>query len=204
MSFSWLNLHTQAGLLPPAQPEPLATPRPHQQRALVSIFKEHHKGTREMLCVMATGSGKTILGALVAARFRNMLFLVHQEELFLQTVRTLQKLFPTETIGTIFENKLELDSRMVVGMVKTVHNRLPKIPRGHFDLVIADEAHLSMSVTWATVLDHFRPKLLLGLSATPDASMGPASNRVSNASCSSTAFRTPFKSVPWCRSGHTG
>ena len=41
------------------------------------------------------------------------------------------------------------------------------IPSDYFDYIIADEAHRSYSTSYKTLIDYFKPKFLLGMTATP-------------------------------------
>lgn len=63
-----------------------------------------------------------------------------------------------------------LESQVVVGSIQTLNNRVERWPTNHFDLVIADEAHLSMAANWQKVLGHFEKgqAWILGITATPE------------------------------------
>lgn len=62
----------------------------------------------------------------------------------------------------------ERDTDLVTGMIQTIYNRLEKLDPDLFDLVIIDEAHHAMAPTWRKTAEHFKSKLRLGLSATPE------------------------------------
>lgn len=151
--------------------------RPRQQDALTTIFQRLHAGVDKQLIALPTGVGKTVLGVHTANHFDRTLFLVPRQELLEQAVATFNDALPGEPLGIIWGRKSDHHARFNVGMIQTVHARLAKIPADQFDLVIVDEAHHAGAKTWRKTLDHFTPKLRLGLSATPERSDGvPLSN----------------------------
>jgi superfamily II DNA or RNA helicase len=77
-----------------------------------------------------------------------------------------------QEIGIIKQERMDLDARLQVASVQTIHRRLAKIPKDHYDIIIVDEAHMAMAATWQKTLDHFTPKLRLGLTATPERTDG--------------------------------
>lgn len=139
-----------------------------QQAGFAEVFRALELGITAQLANYPTGVGKTLFGAHVAGCFQKTLFLVHFEELYHSSRRTFSDLYPKESIGTIWGKQTELDARFTIGMIGTVANRLADIPPDTFDQVIVDEAHHSTSPTWSKVIHHFKPQLLLGLSATPE------------------------------------
>lgn len=151
--------------------------RPHQVTARERVFDALDRGVTRQLLAMATGTGKTLAAAAIAGKFRSVLFLVHRQELLEQTIDTFAKAHPGEPMGVIWGRNTDHHARFSVGMVQTVHNRLDKIPSDAFDMVIPDECHRYGSRTFKAVLEHFRPRLRLGLSATPERYDGaPLSN----------------------------
>lgn len=162
--------------IPDAVPIPVTKLRPRQGRAMKAVFQAIERGIQKQLVSLPTGVGKTILATHVSLRFQKVLFLVHREELLDQTLRTFARAVPDERVGTIYGKQHNLDERFTVGMIQTVHARLPKMPKDAFDLVIFDEAHHAAAKTWRAVADHFNPRLRLGLSATPERGDGAPLN----------------------------
>lgn len=136
-----------------------------QQRALEQVLALYESGHSRQLVVMATGVGKTLWSVHLSRHFRRTLFLVHFEELLQQSLAAFRRrgLEP----GVIWGRRTELEREVVVGMIPSLVHRLERIPPEHFDLVVVDEAHHARSKTWERVIRHFRPQLLVGLSATP-------------------------------------
>lgn len=86
-----------------------------------------------------------------------------EEDLFSSQLSTKLK----QMIGIVKQKRMDIDSKIVVASVQTIHRRLDRIDPDHFDLVIADEAHLFGAKSFVKCLDYFKPKLRLGLTATP-------------------------------------
>ena len=141
--------------------------KPHQVAAHTAIFDKLASGVDSQLCALPTGTGKTFLAVAVSRSFKQTLFVCHREELVRQTAETLNRVYPEVPIGFIRPGQHDI-AEFTVGMVQTIHRRLAKIDPAAFDLVVIDEAHHSTAKTWREVAEHFRPKLRLGLSATPE------------------------------------
>ena len=145
--------------------------KPHQVAAHTAIFDKLAAGVDSQLCALPTGTGKTFLAVAVSRSFRQTLFVCHREELVRQTAETLARVHPDVPIGFIRPGQHDI-AEFTVGMVQTIHRRLGKIDPTAFDLVVIDEAHHSTAKTWREVAEHFRPRLRLGLSATPERTDG--------------------------------
>jgi superfamily II DNA or RNA helicase len=146
--------------------------KPHQIAAKTAILEKLDQGVGTQLAVLPTGTGKTFLASSVSEGFERTLFIAHRDELISQTVKTVQRVSPDRQIGYVVQGQHEIEAPFVVGMVQTLANRLPQIPPDWFDLIVIDEAHHACAKTYRTVAEHFKPRLLLGLSATPERSDG--------------------------------
>jgi superfamily II DNA or RNA helicase len=150
--------------------------RPYQQTAIDESFSAWSEGAKNILLVMATGTGKTFVGANIIEKAQRLtgkktLFLAHRSELIQQarTVFSQQGLQPVvemagEThFGTLYQHKV------VVGSVQTCSQpkRLQKFDPVDYGLVIVDEAHHATASTYRRILDHFKNSRVLGLTATP-------------------------------------
>ena len=142
--------------------------KPRQQEAFNAVLAALDRGIDRQLVALPTGTGKTVLAAHIAKRFDRVLFLAHRQELIEQTARTMAIVDPDRTQGRIEQGIHDLAGQFVVAMLPTVHRRLDRIPPDSFDCVIVDESHHACSRTWRETLDHFQPRLRLGLTATPE------------------------------------
>lgn len=148
--------------------------RPYQDDFVKGVAGGFHAGFRRQLGVMATGGGKTIVFSHIARRFHEKrgertLILAHREELITQAAEKLHSATGIE--ATIEKADLHADrsAPVVVASVQTMRgDRLAGWPKDHFGLVVCDEAHHVLSDQWQSVLSHFEPARVLGVTATPD------------------------------------
>ncbi|MCC7514585.1 MAG: DEAD/DEAH box helicase [Bacteroidia bacterium] len=73
-----------------------------------------------------------------------------------------------KNVSIIKADLFGLEGEIVLASAQTLHRRLDKIPADLFDVIVCDEAHFFSSTTFKKSIDHFKPKLLLGLTATPE------------------------------------
>lgn len=148
-------------------------PRLHQQVALERLIKTRIEGFSRGLVVLATGMGKTWLAAFDVKQFRakRVLFVAHREEILLQAKRTFARLLDLKT-GLLNAGKKHYDAQCLFASVQTISKsqHLSQFCSTHFDYIIIDEFHHASSKVYQSVLNHFNPKFLLGLTATPERS----------------------------------
>lgn len=149
--------------------------RPYQQQARDRIHAEWDAGHTRTLLVLPTGTGKTIVFALVAAdQVRagdRVLILAHRGELLEQAADKLQR--STGLVSAVEKAESTcLDSwfRVVVGSVQTLQRtaRLERFPHDYFGTIIIDEAHHAITDGYRRILDYFGDAKVLGVTATPD------------------------------------
>lgn len=150
---------------------PSSSLRGYQLAAADSIMSGFGEFRRQLL-VAATGAGKTQIFCEVIRRLlpERALVLCHREELIDQAARRLAS-FGIAAKVEMGERRASLEAPAVVGSVQTLmrDHRLDRWPRGHFGLVVADEAHHATSDSWQKVLRYFDTRTL-GASATPERS----------------------------------
>ena len=64
----------------------------------------------------------------------------------------------------------DTDKDVVLASIQTLGRsaHLDRFARDAFDYVVVDEFHHAAAPTYRRLIDHFRPKFLLGLTATPE------------------------------------
>lgn len=75
-------------------------------------------------------------------------------------------------VGIVKAEAFDIEADIVLASMQTLHRRLDRISPEAFDAVIVDEAHMATAKTVVKSINHFNPKLLLGLTATPHRSDG--------------------------------
>lgn len=163
------------------QPEPPeSVPEPHeiQREALAALANTRAEGNRAGLVVLATGLGKTWLAAFDTVtrpeEFRRILFVAHREEILTQAMETFRRIRPTAHLGLYTGQEKTPDAEIVFASVRTLgrSRHLDAFDEAAFDYIVVDEFHHAAAVTYRRILDHFDPRFLLGLTATPERTDG--------------------------------
>lgn len=116
------------------------------------------------LIQMATGLGKTYVFSRINRKGR-MLILSHKEELVKQPAKFFSCSFGYEL------NELHSHGEDVVSgttQTLTANKRYRKFKSNEFDIIVVDEAHHSAAKTYRELIEYFKPRLLLGFTATPN------------------------------------
>lgn len=148
-------------------------PNSMQEEFIVNLQKIIEKGEERALLISATGTGKTYASAFAMRElgFKRVLFIVHRAQLAKQAKKSYERVFNNSiSMGIVGNGKHEYDSDFVFAMVETLNRdeHLFKYEKNAFDCIILDEAHHSPANTYQKVMEYFKPKLFLGMTATPD------------------------------------
>lgn len=149
-------------------------PNAMQQRALDEIERLRAEGARRALIVSATGTGKTILGALSVrnADPEKFLFVVHREQILDKVIEEFSRVLNVgaESFGKVAGGCFDADKKYTFATVQSISRPdvLERFSSDAFDYVMVDETHRAGAKTYADILEHFRPSFLLGLTATPE------------------------------------
>ena len=147
-----------------------------QKKALDNLQKLRENNQNKALVIAATGTGKTYLSAFDVRRFlpNRVLFLIHREVILSEAMKSFERVHKDRTVSKYSGKNKDLDGDFVFAMVQTLYSNenYKSISRDHFDYIIADEAHRSFSQSYKTLLEYFRPKFLLGMTATPERTDG--------------------------------
>ncbi|NEU27275.1 DEAD/DEAH box helicase family protein [Paenibacillus polymyxa] len=159
-----LSEHTDEQLLTPIEP------RPAQIAALEALEGTLEEQYDKAMVVMATGLGKTYLAGFFSRRFRRVLFVAHREEILSQARKSFQQIMPDRTYGIYNGQFKEGDADCVFASIYTLGMRKHRegFEPDAFDLIIVDEFHHAAAPSYLSVIQHFHPKFLLGITATPD------------------------------------
>src|SRR4051794_20919253 len=153
----------------------------YQQEILDELEAERliHDRWRNLV-VMATGTGKTVVSALDYRRLRaagtvgSVLFVAHRKELLTQSRSTFRHVLRRGDFGELLvDGERPREWRHVFASVQSLAQLdLAELDPSHFDLVVVDEFHHAMAATYRRLLEHVQPKVLLGLTATPERTDG--------------------------------
>ena len=149
-------------------------PHPHQDEALQALAATRLRGYQKGLVVLATGLGKTYLAAFDAEQVgaNRVLFIAHREEILTQAERSFLAVLSHKRIGRYSGTKKDRYADLLFSSVQTIGRaqHLQHFAPDHFDYIVIDEFHHAAAGQYQALLKHFKPKFMLGLTATPDRS----------------------------------
>jgi superfamily II DNA or RNA helicase/HKD family nuclease len=155
-------------------------PYGYQSEILEELAAEREvHGRWHSLVVMATGTGKTVVSALDYRRLReagydSLLFIAHRDEILRQSRATFCQVLRDGTFGEEYVGgRRPVKWTHVFGSVQSLANlELENLDPRRFDVVVVDEFHHAAASTYARLLNHLKPKVLIGLTATPERADG--------------------------------
>ncbi len=153
-------------------------PHPFQFEILEKLEAERQLHSRfKNLIVAATGTGKTVISAFDFKRFRSqkpsakLLYVAHRKEILQQALATFRGILRDNNFGEIWAERLEPENYdQIFGSIQTLNNKIPvlKLSETFYDFIIIDEVHHIAASSYRPILNRFKPKILLGLTATPE------------------------------------
>ncbi|WP_392455305.1 DEAD/DEAH box helicase family protein [Chryseomicrobium aureum] len=145
------------------------TPRPAQELALKALEESMEEEYDKALAVMATGLGKTYLAAFFAERFKRVLFVAHREEILYQARDSFQHVHNSKKTGLYNATNKDIEADFLFASVATLsqEHHLAKFQSEEFDLIVVDEFHHATAPSYMRIINHFKPRFLLGITATP-------------------------------------
>ena len=152
----------------------------YQQQILDRLEAERLvRGYYKNLVVAATGTGKTVISALDYKRFRKqnpdkpcrLLFVAHREEILKQSLYTFRAVLKDANFGEMFVGNYKPESiENLFISIQTFNSQdfTQKTTPEFYDYIIVDEFHHAAAPTYQKLLAYYNPKILLGLTATPE------------------------------------
>lgn len=152
--------------------EPLLQPRGAQIEALYALEDSRAEGATKGLVQAATGIGKTYLAAFDSAKYQRVLFVAHREEILKQAAASFQNVRHSMDYGFFDGKHKDRDKSVIFASVATLGRSEylgeEFFSRDYFDYVVIDEFHHAVNDQYKRIVEYFRPKFLLGLTATPE------------------------------------
>jgi HKD family nuclease len=172
----------------PTEP-PLFDFRPYafQQEILDRLDAERRvQGRSRHLVVAATGTGKTMIAAFdyrqwcrevagAGGAWPRLLFVAHREELLQQSLATFRAVLRDHNFGDLLVGGKRPESyeHLFVSIQSYNSQQLAEqFAPDHFAYVVVDEFHHAAAPSYERLLGYVRPRVLLGLTATPERSDG--------------------------------
>jgi superfamily II DNA or RNA helicase len=155
-------------------------PYSYQQEILDKLEAERTvRGYTRNLVVAATGTGKTVISALDFKRFRKqnpgkpcrLLFVAHREEILKQSLYTFRAVLKDANFGELFVGSYKPESVDNLFLsIQTFNSQgfTDKTTPDFYDYIVVDEFHHAAAPSYKKLLEYYQPKILLGLTATPE------------------------------------
>lgn len=159
----------------------------HQVKVLEKLQYEREKrGNYRNLIIAATGTGKTAISAFDYKDFNSqfkkekgrearLLFIVHREKILKQARSTYRSVMVDGNFGEIWTGNIKpsynsnLDHLFIT--IHTLNNHIEELSAfgaDYYDYIVLDEVHHSQADSYRKLFGVFRPKILIGLTATPE------------------------------------
>lgn len=145
-----------------------------QKEVLELLEYYRNLGWKKGLVVMPTGTGKTYLAALDSLRFngKKTLFVVHKIGILTQAAESFRRVWKNKKFGFLGDGQAENihDCDILFASKDTLYktDTLKKFAMDEFDYIIVDEVHHGEAPTYKSIFQYFKPKFLLGVTATPE------------------------------------
>ena len=147
-------------------------PRGAQIEALYALDQSVNEGAGKALIQAATGVGKTYIAAFFSRPYKRILFVAHREEILNQASRSFHNVRPDCSQGFFTGDVKDTEQDIIFASVETLGNSKylndTYFKANAFDLIEIDEFHHAVTSRYRNIIEYFRPKFLLGMTATPE------------------------------------
>jgi superfamily II DNA or RNA helicase len=138
------------------------------------MIHNHYKN----LIVAATGTGKTVISAFDFRRFKDtqnpharLLFVAHREEILKQSLYTFRTILKDPNFGDLcIHGEIPGQRDHLFMSIQTFNstNFSSQTSPDFYDFIIIDEFHHAAAESYQKLLSYYKPKILVGLTATPE------------------------------------
>lgn len=152
----------------------------YQQEILDQLAAEREVyGRYRNLVVAATGVGKTIIAAFDYKQYKRknanarLLFVAHRKEILEQSLEKFREVLNDFNFGELYvDGKKPKDIKHLFISIQSLNSSgllsETKTTKDFYDYIVVDEFHHAAAKSYQDLLNYYDPKILLGLTATPD------------------------------------
>ena len=158
-------------------------PNSMQEQFILNIEEIIHKGGKRALLISATGTGKTYASAFALRKLftnklfpnKKALFLSHREQINKQALKSYKRIFgknvPMELLSG---NQNDIEKAKSGEFLFSTMNMMARtdimeqFKPNEYSVIVLDECHRSGAASYQRIINYFKPKLLLGMSASPE------------------------------------
>jgi len=154
-------------------PYEVIEPRGIQIEALYELELARKEGISKGIVIAATGVGKTYISAFDAKRINagTLLFVAHREEILCQALESFKLVHPDKVCVLFNGNHKDTEADYIFASVQTLGKSKYLSEKyfsdKQFEYIVIDEFHHAAADGYKKIIDYFKPKFLLGLTATP-------------------------------------
>jgi superfamily II DNA or RNA helicase len=157
------------------------TPKDYQREMLEQLVIEREHGRRRNLVVAATGTGKTVVAAFdyrascQGASRPRLLFVAHRLEILTQARRAYREVLRDHSFGELLVGGTDPQSfDHVFATIQSVASRelVGRFGADYWHTVVVDECHRLAAESFHEFVTSVQPKILVGLTATPERADG--------------------------------
>ncbi len=148
-------------------------PNKMQIEAIHNLNRIRSLNKDKAILVSATGTGKTYLSAFDVQNYKpkKLLFLVHREQILKQAEESFKNILGDNiSTGFFTGNTKDADADYIFSTVQTMSKEyyLHQFDASYFDYIIIDETHKAGAESYKRIMSYFKPKFMLGMTATPE------------------------------------
>ncbi len=151
-------------------------PNSMQREAMESIYELRERGEDRALLIAATGTGKTYLSIFDVKQMnpRKVLYIAHRDMILEKAKESYDSLLGNINSGLLNGNNHDYGASYLFASIFTLvkDDVLKHFRHDEFDYIIIDEVHHAGANSYKKILSYFKPRFLLGLTATPERSDG--------------------------------
>ena len=148
-------------------------PNKMQVAFVKNVMEMRAQNIDKALLLSSTGIGKSLASAFMLREMgtRRALFIVHREQIAKQTLKSYKRVFGlSRTYGLLSGNSRELGAEFLFATMQMMSK---EEIRSHyspedFDVIILDECHHVGAESYQKIMQYFKPKFWLGMTASPD------------------------------------
>src|SRR5574344_347109 len=154
------------------------SPNEMQVSFTANLRKLIEKGGKKGLLISATGTGKTYASAFALRDLnaKRVLFIAHRSRILSQSLESYKRIFGNKiSMGLLNGDNKDVNGKdFVFSTIMMLHKDefLTRFKPDEFDYIVIDEVHKAGAASYLKVMNYFKPKFYLGMSATPERTDG--------------------------------
>lgn len=158
--------------------EKVVKPNEMQSEAIAKLNTLRKMNQNKALAIAATGTGKTYMSVFDAMQVnpKKTLFVVHRGDILVKAQESFDNVLGktiSDYSSDIYKaSKHNKDCKYLFVTEDTLALHLEDFDPDEFEYIIIDEAHHAADNSYTKILNYFKPKFLLGLTATPERTDG--------------------------------